>query len=130
MQTKADIAEREQALEYLRKELKPGDVLFTVVRHVTKSGMRRSISVLRSCVDENGTPTIENLDFFVAHVVKERIDRGNGGVYQHGAGMDMGFHIVYTLGRYLWPNGTAKPHGKRNGQPDRDGGYALKQRWL
>jgi hypothetical protein len=34
------------------------------------------------------------------------------------------------LGQKLWPNGTKKPHGARNGQPDESGGYALKQHWL
>jgi hypothetical protein len=42
----------------------------------------------------------------------------------------MGFAAVYNLGYALWPNGTPEPHGTRNGVPDRDGGYALKQCWL
>jgi hypothetical protein len=54
----------------------------------------------------------------------------NGGLVVGGCGMDMGFHTVYTLGRYLWPKGTRKPHGTRNGAPDKDGGYALKHSWL
>jgi hypothetical protein len=41
--------------------------------------------------------------------------------------MDMGFDLVYSLGSALWPNGTDTPHGTRNGEPDSDGGYALKQ---
>lgn len=54
----------------------------------------------------------------------------NGGIKCDGCGMDMGFQLVYSLGRTLWPLGTHEPHGKRNGQPDREGGYALKHRWL
>lgn len=38
--------------------------------------------------------------------------------------------FVYSLGRTLWPDGTRAPHGRRNGQPDSDGGYALKHSWL
>lgn len=132
--TKAQQAERDEAIERLRKELAPGDVLYTIARHVSKSGMSRSISVCRpvKATDGRGGETleIENLDYWVAMVVKQRIDRAHGGVRQTGAGMDMGFHLVYNLGRYLWPNGTPKPHGKRNGRPDSDGGYALKHRWL
>jgi hypothetical protein len=30
----------------------------------------------------------------------------------------------------LWPNGTDTPHGTRNGEPDTNGGYALKHRWM
>jgi hypothetical protein len=44
--------------------------------------------------------------------------------------MDVCFAAVYNLGRTLWPNGTDKPHGTRNGTPDTDGGYALKNRSL
>jgi hypothetical protein len=47
-----------------------------------------------------------------------------------GAGMDMGFELVYRLGQAMWPNGTPEPHGTRNGQPDSDGGYALEHKWL
>jgi len=43
---------------------------------------------------------------------------------------DMGFQIVYQLGQRMWPDGTPKPHGRRNGQPDSAGGYALKHQWL
>jgi hypothetical protein len=135
--TKAELSERDEAIARLRKELNPGDVLYTIVRHVSRSGMSRSISVCRPVKatdgrgrDSKATLEIESLDYWVARVVKERIDQKNGGVVQTGAGMDMGFHLVYNLGRYLWPNGTPKPHGKRNGQPDSDGGYALKHRWL
>lgn len=57
-------------------------------------------------------------------------DDKTGGVRVGGCGMDMGFHLVYQLGSVLWPKGTKKPHGKRNGEPDYSGGYALKHEWL
>ena len=59
-------------------------------------------------------------------------DKGfkQGGAIIQGCGMDMGFSLVYELGAYLWPEGTDKPHGTRNGEPDSDGGYALNHRWL
>jgi len=47
-----------------------------------------------------------------------------------GCGMDMGFAVVYDLGLSLWPAGTPAPHGTRNGEPDSNGGYALKHSWL
>jgi hypothetical protein len=52
------------------------------------------------------------------------------GITIGGCGMDMGFELVYQLGYALWPNGTPAPHGTRNGEPDTNGGYALRQRWL
>jgi hypothetical protein len=100
-------ADREQALATLREHFKPGQTVYTILRHVSASG-----------------------DWAVARVLGESLDQRREGIKVSGAGMDMGFHIVYTLGRYLWPDGTPEPHGTRNGQPDSDGGYALKHRWL
>ena len=54
----------------------------------------------------------------------------DGGIKIGGCGMDMGFYLVYNLGYTLYPNGTPKQHGTRNGEPDFDGGYAFKQAWL
>lgn len=49
------------------------------------------------------------------------------GLIASGCGMDMCFSVVYNLGMVLWPNDTPEPHGRRNGQPDSCGGYALKK---
>ena len=57
-------------------------------------------------------------------------DKDRDGLKVHGGGRDMGFSVVYGLGCALWPNGTDKPHGTRNGVPDSAGGYAIGHRWL
>ena len=47
--------------------------------------------------------------------------------------MDMGFALVYELSRELYPKGFKVAGVGRNGDTsghDKDGGYALKQRWL
>ena len=44
--TKAQQAERDEAREKLRKWLKPGDTVYTVLRHVSRSGMMRTIQVI------------------------------------------------------------------------------------
>jgi len=56
--------------------------------------------------------------------------------------MDMGFHLVYSLSRALYPDGFAcvgdycPSNDHSNGQPKdlrshhRDGGYALRQEWI
>ena len=41
---------------------------------------------------------------------------------------DMAFDAVYSPGMAMWPQGTAKPHSTRNGEPDTCGGYALNHR--
>lgn len=118
-------ADRAEALQSLREHFKPGQTVYTILRHVSSSGMSRDISVIT--IDDEGQ--IRQWDWAVACVLGEPLAKREG-VRVGGCGMDMGFHLVYNLGRTLWPDGTPEPHGTRNGQPDCDGGYALKQRWL
>lgn len=125
-------SERENAIENLRKMLKPGDTVHTVLSHVSRSGMSRVIRVLilkPHKKSPNGVQVLEPT-YAVSSILDYRMSKNNDGLVVGGCGMDMGFHVVYSLGKALWPNGTDKPHGTRNGEPDRDGGYALKQRWL
>ena len=108
------------AIEQLQTMLQPGDTLKTVLKQVSRSGMYRHIAVIWKD---------ENISYLVAKALEDKLhDDGSIGV--SGCGMDMGFDIVYQLGSVLWPNGTPTPHGTRNGEPDSDGGYALKQAWL
>lgn len=117
-----EAAQKEQAKVHLRKLLKPGQTVYTILRHCSASGMSRSISLVIPTKDG-----IQSLDYWIAQAKGESIDQKNGGIKVSGCGMDMGFHLVYNLGRMLWPNGVKKG---REGQPDRDGGYALKHQWL
>lgn len=141
---------QEEARQQLRDLVKPGDVIQTILRHVSRSGMSRSIS-----------PVIEADDasWLVARAIDERVDQNHGGIKMQGAGMDMGFELVYRLGYALYPeyrctgkdgygqdrcpspdhvNAQRDPQtGERTGPPAKpDGktmhkdGYALQQRWL
>lgn len=118
-------AMREQSRQQLLKWVKPGDTVHTILRHVSSSGMSRRISVLVTTPD--GPLDVSG---YVAQVLDMRRNDRDGALVVGGCGMDMGFSVVYNLGYHLWPKGTAEPHGKRNGEPDSDGGYALKHRWL
>jgi hypothetical protein len=115
---------REQCRKELLKLLKPGSTIHTILCHVSKSGMQREIKLVVCSKDG-----IRNISYLASVVMKDRIGKRDG-IIIGGCGMDMGFALVHNLGYYLWPNGTKKPHGTRNGQPDNDGGYALKQSWL
>ena len=115
-------SQKTKSADYLRSILKPGDTVHTILRHVSRSGMMREISVIG--------PSNEDITWDVMHVGGYRRSDKSGGLRVSGCGMDMGFHVVYNLGYALWPNGTDKPHGTRNGEPDSCGGYALKHRWL
>lgn len=123
--SKASQARREEATEYLRRILKPGDTVFTTVKQVARSGMSRHI-----CLHIIDGTNIRDITHLVGLALDERQSDKTGGLVIRGCGMDMGFHVVYNLGYRLWPKGTPEPHGTRNGEPDSDGGYALKQRWL
>jgi hypothetical protein len=124
--TKAAQQERDNARTVLLHHLKPGDTVHTILRHVSSSGMSRSISLIAT--DDAGGPL--DITYWAARAMGDTIDQKRGGIKATGCGMDMGFALVYALGATLWPKGTDAPHGTRNGAPDREGGYALKHRWL
>jgi hypothetical protein len=113
-----DYARRE-----LRKLVKPNHKVYCVLRSVSRSGMMREISLFIFSKGE-----LRNIDYLASDAMG--CSRGKQGLKAQGCGMDMGFNLVYNLGRALWPKGTSKPHGSRNGVPDSDGGYALNHEWL
>lgn len=151
MTTKAQLAEQEEARKSLRKLLKPGQTVYCVLRSRSSSGMSRVIDLLIAQPDVrevyplkpdgkrdyDATPKrklvgygIRSIGYTAAKAMGDRWDSDRQGIKIGGCGMDMGFALVYALGHAVWPNGTKKPHGSRNGEPDRDGGYALKHSWL
>lgn len=127
--TKAQQAERDDAIQRLRGFLKPGDTVFCTLRKVSSSGMTRSIDFHKIECDSNGQPVVFWLSGLMSKALGMRLNKDDG-LRVSSCGMDMGFHVVYNLGATLWPEGTPEPHGTRNGEPDSDGGYALKSRWL
>lgn len=114
----------EQERQYLRGILMPGDIVYTLIRHVSASGMRREVAVF--VVNEGRIRDITNP---AAFAVDGTIGKHRG-IIVNGCGFDAGFDLVYRLGKALGPEGTPKPHGTRNGEPDSDGGYALKHEWI
>ncbi len=139
--TKAQRAEQAEALDQLRELLKPGDTVRTILRHVSRSGMSRSISLV---MVEDGK--VRDISWLCARADLGKLDRKNDGVKVGGCGMDMGFHLVYTLSRMLFQgrfpcagkNCPSNDHNnppypkRRKGTPRQhsDGGYALSHRWL
>ena len=124
---------REQCKADLRELIKPGDTVYTCLRSVSGSGMSRQISVhiplieLRSVTPKGGekrkhkrVAVIRDISNYVAHVIDYRQNDRSGALVVGGCGMDMGFHVVYSLGRSLYP--------AKDGQ--RDGGYSFKHEWL
>jgi hypothetical protein len=148
--TKAAQRERDEAIADLRELLKPGDTVYTVLRHVSRSGMVHDIDVY---VLRDNEPRY--LSYWTAKAIGAPMH--NDSVRVGGCGMDMGFHLVYSLSHVLFPDGFdcigqglvaddghpvrprcpsndhSNDRGASNYAPTRhhaSGGYALNQRWL
>jgi hypothetical protein len=108
--------EKQEAIAKLREWIKPGDRVYTVLRHASTSGMLRAISLL---IIHEGR--ILDVSWLTARACGYSRHEKTGGIVMRGCGMDMGYEVVYTLGRVLNPEGT----------PERkDGGYSLRHEWL
>ena len=94
-----DIAE---ALTILRKHygLKAGSKVYTTVKNVSRSGLTRTIAVYAQHKGE-----IHDISHLVATATGMRFDRDRGGVKVEGCGMDMTFHVVYSLSSVMFPKG-------------------------
>ena len=117
--------ETREAQAHLLEILQPGMTVYTDLRHVNRMGDRRWMDVF---VVDGGT--IRNITRLVCKAADLSYCNRRHSLKIDGGGMDMGFQVVYNLGCSLWPTGTPEPHGTRNGEPDSNGGYALKNQWL
>lgn len=129
--------ETQEAIARLREMIKPGDTVWTVLRDVSRSGMSRNIDcyLLR-----DGDRTW--LSRLVARAIGFSFNEKRECLRVGGCGMDMGFHVVSTLSRVLYPGGfecigkncpsNDHSNGDRNHEPHHHaaGDYAVKQRWL
>jgi hypothetical protein len=125
-----------QARQFLLSILKPGDTVQTILRHRSRSGMSRSISLVKDGKD---------ISYYVAQVLDMKIDQNHSGIKIGGCGMDMGFELVYTLSRVLFRDNftcigkdcpandhvnSPYPDRKAGSMKHSDAGYALRQEWL
>jgi len=118
--------------------VKPGDELVTVLRHVSASGMSRDIDVYKFYYDrQNKRVQWLWLSYLAAKATGFRFNEKKEAVTIGGCGMDMGFHLVYSIGRTLFPKGGALKYSPRETQEQRsgktketDGGYLVSHRWL
>lgn len=123
------LQEQQESIAYLRKILRPGTTVYTVIRSVSSSGMSRTMDVYTI---HKGQLTY--LTGYVAKVTGSSRTK-QGAIRSQGGGMDMGFALIYYLSRVLYPKGfkLAKGQYGRNSDTsgrDDDGGYALRQQWI
>lgn len=125
-----------EAFTYLRDLVKPGDTIYTSLKHVSRSGMYRVIGLY--VMVDNKPVWISGM----AARLLEGYDRNHEGCRAGGCGMDMGFHLVHNLGYALYGDGfectgegcpsNDHSNGDRDYSPHmhKSGGYSLKQSWL
>jgi len=133
--------EHQEAVERLRELLPPGSTVWSTVRHVSRSGMSRTIDFYKLTVHD-GEPDRVWLSRLISTACGYPFDKSREAVKVSGCGMDMGFAVVYDLAYVLYPDGfdcvgekcpsNDHSNGDRDYSPHRhtSGGYSLHQRWL
>ena len=113
---KAQLKQEEESakaylLSIMEKQEKP--TLYTSLTHVSASGMSRDMKVLAVVGGE-----IVDVTYYVGKIIgtlKER--NGQRVIRVGGCGMDMGFHVVYTVSAVLY------------GYEER-GAYTIRHEWI
>lgn len=103
-----------EARETLSETLTPDSTIYTIIRHVSASGMQRQIDFY---VIQNDTP--RRISFAVAALLQLPYSNKYEAVTVNGCGMDMCWDTVYSLSRVLYAN-----------RPETDPGYLLTHRHL
>lgn len=111
-----------EARETLSEILTPDSTIYTIIRHVSSSGMQRQIDFY---VIQNDTPRC--ISFYVAALLQLSYSNKYEAVTVNGCGMDMCWNTVYNLSRVLF---TDHPANDADNTGTRDAGYFLTQRNL
>ena len=104
--TADDVAHAREMLT--RFGVTPGARLYTMISHVSRSGMQRRVRVFVAIVGEDGKPEIAELTCFAAKVAGYSLREGD--IIVGGCGFDAGHDVVYNLGRALYPD-AVRPRG-------------------
>src|SRR5690606_30251682 len=95
--------ETQEAQDILRDILTPGQTIYTSLRSVASNGTSRHIQVMVPGVSQDGKPYIGNITSLVARACGFRVSDKTDALVVSGWGMDFGFHVVYSIGRALYP---------------------------
>lgn len=129
MPTKKQLAEREEARAKLRelvdrsqKRSDGSPVIYTVLRHVSSSGMSRDISV--KIVDGDGD--LIDITYTAALALGEtpRDRHGWRVIRVGGCGFDAGFHLVYSISWTLYGTGDLAADNAARA------GYKIDHEWI
>ena len=106
---------QKEAIQEFKKVVKAGDTVYTKLNHVSRSGMMRHITVM--VIKKNVPHYLDHLATKILGWPRVAMDKGEG-IKVPGCGMDMGFHLVYSLSEVVFSS------------QKKDGGYVLNQRWI
>jgi hypothetical protein len=120
--TKQAQQERAEAIAQLKEWLKPGDTVYTILHHVSRSGMMRHVRLVAKLGDGFIHPS-----YSVAKAMGMPLIRGgmSDAIKVGGCGFDAGHHVVYHLSAVLWPDGfgcigkRCRSNDHSNGDRDR-----------
>lgn len=90
--------------EALQDFFPEGSTVYTVIRHTSQSGMQRAIQIL--AVDKTYGDIVD-VSHYVAEAGLFSRHPKHPGLKVNGAGMDMAYHVAYTLARTLYGDGYA-----------------------
>lgn len=133
--------DQQESRAWLREFIGSERTLYTCLRHVSGSGMQRKISVHMVKIEEfnqsdydrgyKPQSRIANISYHVARATGYRFDPKHEAITINGAGMDMGFALVYNLSRVLFEGTTPDQEPRTNGSSTHgDPGYVLSHRWI
>lgn len=139
----AKAREHNEACEQLRQLFPIGSTIYCVIRSVSRSGMSREISFFAGGPNHE----VSCVDWLVCRALDYHL--GKAGVKVSGCGMDMGFHVVYSVARVIYRDafectgksdcpsndhrnerGDERKNGYSIDRIHSDAGYALNYRWL
>jgi hypothetical protein len=144
MQKKEKEQRKADSIKFLRTVIKQGDRVYTGLQHVSSSGMSRRIKVYVPVKQEreNNGMAILDISWHVANALEYRFSSNYYALVVGGCGMDMGYHVVYTLARVLFRDdftciGDGCPSNDHvngdkvaQGEQHSDAGYSLTHSWL
>jgi hypothetical protein len=116
-------SDRAEAIARLREWIKSGDTVYTILDHVSRSGMSRRIRVVIPQIERHQIPSVDRktgkelgglslsdpkVDFIhpnhaVAAALGLSQAKQGDGLIVGGCGMDMGFHLVHSLSYAIYP---------------------------
>lgn len=101
---KAEFERKKKArsLEMLNRYLQKDDTVYSVIRHVASSGISRQIDFY--AIGEDRKPVY--LSGYIEDVLPYRRNK-RGALVVSGCGMDMCFHVVYSLASAMYGDGYA-----------------------